>query len=146
MDLEKCLAVTDAVCARDFPAEHSRSDTGEAGPGYRVATLATSHGLRVADASVRGAVVERFHDDKEVLAGKLTERWGEPYHIGLQTIRLRTATEETPEPWSWLSFLVGDVFLWQAPEHGRWTALGVADVDQRDEVRLLLVVTDIDPP
>ena len=89
----------------------------------------------MADPALRVAEVERFHNEREALAGRLTERWGEPYRLGLQTIRLRTAHEEMPEPWARLSILVGDVHLWELPEHGRWAALGVADLDQDDEVR-----------
>ncbi|MFJ8111431.1 hypothetical protein [Streptomyces sp. NPDC096132] len=117
-----------------------------AGPGDRTAALATSHGLRAADAAVRVAEAERFHEDKEDMVGKLTRRWGEPEHIGLQTVRLRTASEEIPEPWAELSLRVGSVYLWKVAEHGRWVALGVADQDPDDEMELLLVVTETDPP
>ncbi|MFI5965733.1 hypothetical protein ACIA8J_26650 [Streptomyces asoensis] len=144
------------------------------GPGHRTAALVTSHGLRTADAAVRLAEVERFHERREELAASLTRRWGAPSHWGLQTVRLRTATEEIPEPWAGLSLRADDVYLWRtdrapqpadpgppadpgtradrAPgtdpvgEYGRWVALGVADRDPCDEVRLLLVVTDTDPP
>ncbi|MET7651695.1 hypothetical protein [Streptomyces sp. NPDC005486] len=116
------------------------------GPGHRTTALVTSHGLVVADAAVRLAQVERFHERKEDLAGELTQRWGDPDHVGLQTVRLRTETEEIPEPWAGLSLRVGEVYLWQAEEHGRWVALGVADLDPYAEIQLLLVVTDTDPP
>ncbi|MFD9432292.1 hypothetical protein [Streptomyces sp. NPDC060002] len=116
------------------------------GPGDRTTALVTSHGLAVTDAAVRLAEVERFHEEKEHLAGKLTGRWGDPYHVGLQTVRLRTGTEEIPEPWAELSLRVADVYLWRAEEQGRWVALGVADLDPCDEIRLLLVVTGTDPP
>lgn len=144
--MEKYLALADVLSSRGFPAQDSTSDVGEGGPGFHLAPLAASHGLRVADPALRLAEVERFRDDMEALAGKLTERWGEPYRVGLQTVRLRTAHEEIPEPWARLSLLVGDVHLWELPEQGRWAALGVADLDQDDEVRLLLLVTDTDPP
>ncbi|WP_460063074.1 hypothetical protein [Streptomyces sp. YKOK-I1] len=117
-----------------------------AGPGDRTAALATSHGLRAADAAVRVAEAARFHEEREDLAGELTRRWGEPEHLGLQTVRLRTATEEIPEPWAELSLRVADVYLWQAADHGRWIALGVADLDPDDEIELLLVATETDPP
>ncbi|MFF5188578.1 hypothetical protein ACFY30_33260 [Streptomyces sp. NPDC000345] len=116
------------------------------GPGHRTAALVTSHGLAVADAAVRLAEAERIHEEKEELAGTLTRRWGTPCHLGLQTVRLRTGTEEIPEPWAGLSLRVGDVYLWQVAEQGRWVALGVADLDPDDEIQLLLVVTDTDPP
>lgn len=67
---------------------------------------------------MRLAEAERFHE-KEDLAGKLTERRGEPHHVGPQTVRLRTGTEDVPEPWAQLSLRVGDVCLWQMAEHGR---------------------------
>ncbi|MFF1544615.1 hypothetical protein [Streptomyces sp. NPDC058291] len=121
-------------------------DSHLVGTGHRTAALATSHGLVSADAAVRLAEVERFHAQKESLAGKLTQRWGEPDHIGLQTVRLRTATEAIPEPWAELSLRVGDVYLWHVREHGRWAALGVADLDPSDEIQILLVVTDTAPP
>jgi hypothetical protein len=56
------------------------------------------------------------------------------------------AEEEIPEPWAQLSHLVRDVYLWKVQEHGRWVALGVADRDAADEIQLLLVVTETDPP
>ncbi|MDX2681842.1 MULTISPECIES: hypothetical protein [Streptomyces] len=117
-----------------------------AAPGDRPAALATSHGLVAADAAVRVEAVERFHEDKEDLAGELTRRWGEPRHIGLQTIRLRTEREDIPEPWSELSLRAGHAYLWQVTEQGRWVALGVADLDPDDEIELLLVVTETAPP
>ncbi|MEU1179067.1 hypothetical protein ABZ464_15720 [Streptomyces sp. NPDC005820] len=117
-----------------------------AGPGDRTAALATSHGLGAADAAVRVAEAERIHEERDDLAGKLTRRWGAPEHIGLQTVRLRTASEQIPAPWAELSLRVGDVYLWQVAEHGRWVALGVADLDPDDEIELLLVVTETDPP
>ncbi|MET9502828.1 hypothetical protein ABZY42_14035 [Streptomyces sp. NPDC006622] len=146
MDTEKYLALADVLSSRELPAEDDGSDAGEGGPGFLLAPLAVSHGLRQADPALRVAQVERFHDDKEVLAGRLTERWGEPYRVGLQTIRLRTAHEEIPEPWAGFSLLVEDAYLWELPGHGRWAVLGVADIDSGDEIRLLLLVTETDPP
>ncbi|MFF9624123.1 hypothetical protein [Streptomyces griseosporeus] len=146
MGIETYLVVTDLLCSREFPAEDGRSDLGIAGPGYRTAELATSHGLRVADAAIRRQTQERFREDMEALAGLLAERWGEPSHIGLQTVLLRTASEEIPEPWALLSHLVADAYVWQEREHGRWIVLGVADRDTADEIRLLLTATETDPP
>ncbi|MDR6979485.1 hypothetical protein J2X68_006221 [Streptomyces sp. 3330] len=116
------------------------------GPGHGTTALVTSYGLAVADAAVRRAEGERFFEEKEHLAGKLTVRWGAPYRVGLQTVRLRTGAEEIPEPWAELSLRVGEMCLWRAEEHGRWVALGVADLDPYDEIQLLLVVTETDPP
>lgn len=144
--MDEYLALAEVLSSRAFPAEDGTAVAGEGGPGFHLVPLAVSHGLRVADPALRVAGSERFHDELEVLAGKLTERWGEPYRVGLQTIRLRTAHEEIPEPWARLSLLVGDVRLWELPRQGRWAALGVADLDPDDEVRLLLLVTGTDPP
>ena len=119
---------------------------GYLGPGGRSAALATSHGLVTADAAVRLAEAERFRAEREILAGRLTRRWGVPHYVGLQTVRLRTGAEEIPEPWAGLSLRVGDVYLWRIEEEGRWAALGVADLDPDDEIQLLLVVTETDPP
>ncbi|MFF9286311.1 hypothetical protein [Streptomyces griseosporeus] len=146
MGIEKYLVVTDLLCSREFPAEDGRSDLGIAGPGYHTAALATSHGLRVADPALRRQTQERFHEDLEALAALLAERWGEPSHIGLQTVLLRTGDEEIPEPWARLSHLVADAYLWEAREYGRWIVLGVADRDPADEIRLLLTATETDPP
>lgn len=146
MGIEKYLAVTDLLCAREFPGEDGRPDLGTGGPGHFTAELAVSHGLRTADPALRAAQAERFHEDGEALAGRLAQRWGAPSHLGLQTIRLRTAAEDIPQPWARLSHLVGDVYVWEAREHGRWVVLGVADRDPADEIRLLLTVTGTDPP
>ncbi|MEU2929232.1 hypothetical protein ABZ636_29890 [Streptomyces sp. NPDC007251] len=146
MRIEKYLAVTDLLCSREFPAEDGRSDLGTAGPGYLTAELATSQGTRVADASIRREAEERLHEEREALAGTLAERWGEPSPMGLQTIRLRTAAEEIPEPWARLSHLMADAYVWQAREYGRWIVLGVADRDPADEIQLLLTATETDPP
>ncbi|SEP89455.1 hypothetical protein SAMN04487983_1002111 [Streptomyces sp. yr375] len=81
------------------------------------------------------AEVERFHEEKEVLAGRPAERRGKPHHVGLQTVRPRSGTEEIPEPWAELSLRV---------------ALGVAGLeldgeDPDDERQLLVGVTETDP-
>ncbi|MFR9797810.1 hypothetical protein ACL02U_18185 [Streptomyces sp. MS06] len=150
MGSEKCHAVTGLPCARDFPAgdggESRGRDGGRGGAGHRTAALATSHGLRTADAVAREAEWERLDERREALAAELTEHWGEPFHLGLQTLLLRTAAEEVPEPWARLSHLVGDAYVWQAPECGCWIVLGVADRDPADEIRLLLTVTATGPP
>ena len=62
------------------------------------------------------------------------------------TLRERIARgEEIPEPWAMLSVLVDELELWQPDGRGRWVAVGVADRDESDEIRLLAVVTDVDP-
>ncbi|WP_037672537.1 hypothetical protein [Streptomyces griseus] len=136
MSPDQHLAGIDLLGTQAFPAQQR----------YITAELATSTGLVAKDPAERITAAERFHDDKEDAAHVLTESWGEPERIGLQTIRLRTATEEIPEPWARLSLTMGDVYLWELTEHGRWAALGVADLDPDDEIQLLLVVTDTDPP
>jgi hypothetical protein len=62
-------------------------------------------------------------------------------------VRLRLSRgEEIPEPWATLSLLTDELDVWQVAGAGRWVALGVADRDRADEIRLLAVVTEIPPP
>ncbi|MFF3332604.1 hypothetical protein ACFYWX_24090 [Streptomyces sp. NPDC002888] len=136
MSPDQHFAGIDLLGTQAFPAQQR----------YITAELATSVGLTTQDPAERITAAGRFHDDKEDAARTLAEGWGEPGHIGLQTIRVRTATEEIPEPWARLSLTMGDVYLWELTAYGRWAVLGVADLDPDDEIQLLLVVTDVDPP
>ena len=136
MSPDQRLAGIDLLGTQAFPAQQR----------YVTAELATSVGLTAKDPAERITETERFHDEREDAARILADGWGEPEHIGLQTIRLRTATEDIPEPWARLSLTMGDAYLWELTEHGRWAVLGVADADPDDEIQLLLVVTDTAPP
>jgi hypothetical protein len=144
MDSAKYLARIDSLCS----AGHSESDVVMAGPGYRVASLEVSHGPVTGDAAELVQAVEDFHALKDHIAQRLDERWGaQQPRWGMQTLRIRSDRgEEIPEPWATVSAFVDELDLWQAHDGTHWIALGVADRDQSDEVQLLAVVTDIDPP
>ncbi|GAA3800243.1 hypothetical protein ACFS5L_35295 [Streptomyces phyllanthi] len=148
MDIERYLATIDQLCSRPFPAEHGWSDVGPAGPGYFVAELEMSHGLRTADAVERFRTAADFHDVKEGMSQRLNTRWGRqqpPW--GTVTLRVRIDRgEEIPEPWATVSHAVDELDVWQADGTGRWIAVGVADRDQEDEIRLLAVVTETAQP
>ena len=146
MAIEQCLATIDLLCTRPFPAEHGRTDVGSGGPGYHIAELGTSVGLGAEDCWDRAETAEEFYERRDEVCGQLTGRLGPSDHVGLQTVQLRTETEDIPEPWVHLSSRVGDIHLWQTEGNGRWIALGVADRDEADEIRLLVVITEIDPP
>ncbi|MEV6591440.1 hypothetical protein [Streptomyces acidicola] len=148
MDIERYLAAIDELCSRPFPAEHGRSDVGLAGPGYFIAELATSHGARTADAVERTGTAEDFHDVKEAISEQLNSRWGRqqpPW--GMLTLRVRIDRGEAiPEPWNTSSHVVDELNVWQADGSGRWVAVGVADREQDDEIRLLAIVTETAQP
>ncbi|MEU6092404.1 hypothetical protein ABZ865_37645 [Streptomyces sp. NPDC047085] len=147
MDIAKCLTVIDLLSAREFPAEDSRSDLGTAGPGYSMAVLETSRGMSAAEPWVRERAAADMHALREAIAQRLNDRWGEQPPWGQLTVRLRMGRGEAiPEPWASLSLHTDELDVWRAEEAGRWVALGVADRDGTDEIRLLATVTEIDPP
>ncbi|HZX36816.1 MAG TPA: hypothetical protein VFF37_00495 [Streptomyces sp.] len=148
MDIVRYLATIDLLRARELPRQRDRSVVGMEGPGYHLIDLAMSEGLRTDDdGSRRARTAEDFHDRGEELTGELNDRWGRQHHPwGMVTLRERIARgEEIPEPWAMLSVLVDELELWQPDGRGRWVAVGVADRDESDEIRLLAVVTDVDP-
>ncbi|WP_371672969.1 hypothetical protein OG985_38230 [Streptomyces sp. NBC_00289] len=148
MDSAEYLATIDSLCALDLTAGHGESDAVVAGPGYRVVELMVSHGLPTGDASGRIPTAEDFHALKDHLAQRLNERWGEqqpPWGTVTLGVRLDRG-EEIPEPWATVSVLVDELHLWHVEHADRWVALGVADREENDEVRLLTVVTHVDPP
>ncbi|MCK1818938.1 hypothetical protein MTQ10_04785 [Streptomyces sp. XM83C] len=145
MGIEQHLVIAGRLCSRGLPAEDGGPD-GMSGPGHRTAELASSHGLNTTDALTRARWQKRLHEDAEALAALLSARWGEPYHLGLQTTLLRTESEEIPQPWARLSHLAAHAWLWECREHGHWLVLAVADRDPADEIRLLLTATETDPP
>lgn len=148
MDNAQHLAVIDQLCARAFPAQRGRTDVGTAGPGYFIAELMTSHGLREGDPGERAPTVADFHAVKDRVARELDERRGaHPPSLGMQGLRVRAGRgEDIPEPWGTVSVRVDELDLWDPDTSGRWIALGVADRDAHDEIQLLAVVTEIDPP
>ncbi|MER6036968.1 hypothetical protein ACIRU2_32505 [Streptomyces sp. NPDC101169] len=146
MDIANCLALIERLCAREFPAEHGRTDVGTGGPGYLMAALRTSGDLQGDDGAERETVEAQYEADRDALAERLTERWGPADVFGLAGVLLRSAEgEAAAEPWGTLAAHVPDVHLWRAGPD-RWVALGVSRRDGELPCRLLAVVTDTDPP
>ncbi|MFF3914424.1 hypothetical protein ACFYZB_13195 [Streptomyces sp. NPDC001852] len=147
MDIAKCLTVIDLLCARGFPADHSRTEHGESGPGFHMAALRTSGDFWEDDGTEREETAAQYEADREALAERLTERWGLPQRFSLSSVFGRAMEgENMAEPWAGLSEHVPDVHLWQAPESGRWVALGVSHGYEELPFQLLGIVTETDPP
>ncbi|MER6346451.1 hypothetical protein ACWC10_30800 [Streptomyces sp. NPDC001595] len=152
MDIARCLDTIDRLCLRPFPAEHGWTDVGRAGPGYFMAELRargagdTGEGEE-REAAARESTAEDVGAHREAVAERLHRRWGPVPPWGMLTLRERGLRgEEIPEPWASLSHLTDQVYVWQADRTGRWVALGLADRDPSDAIRLLAVITDTDPP
>ncbi|MEU6880031.1 hypothetical protein [Streptomyces sp. NPDC046712] len=122
MTLAQHLATVDLLRARAFPAD-----------GYHLTELA------LADPREEQAEAER-----EALALLFAARWGPPDHIGLFGLLHRYgAGEEIPRPWDLLCTTVPDVQVWRVD--GRWIVLGAPE-EGGAGVRLLVCVTEVDPP
>lgn len=147
MDIRHWLATIDLLCARDFPAEHGRTDVGTGGPGYHIAELQTSGDFWEDDGTEREETEAQYECDRDGLGERLTERWGAPDVISLEsTFERAQDDEDIPEPWASLSSHVPNVQLWRPPKAGRWIALGVSQWDKELPFQLLAAVTEIDPP
>ncbi|MFJ3234179.1 hypothetical protein [Streptomyces sp. NPDC086787] len=147
MDIAKCLALIDLLCAREFPARHGRTEHGESGPGYHIAALGTSGGFEEGDGAEREETEAQYEADRDGLGERLTQRWGPPQEFSLYSVLERSLDgAEAARPWSVLSGHVPDVQLWQPSESERWVALGISRWDKELPCRLLAVVTDVDPP
>ncbi|GGV23186.1 hypothetical protein GCM10010260_74380 [Streptomyces filipinensis] len=147
MDIAKCLAVIDVLCAREFPAEHGRTEHGESGPGYHIAALHRSGDYWEDDGTAREETAAQFEADRDGLTELLTGRWGPPQRFSLRSVLVRTMEgEDIEEPWAELSEHVPDVHLWQAPVPDRWVCLGVSHGRQELPFQLLGIVTETDPP
>lgn len=148
MDSAKHLARIDSLCSADLAAEHGGPDVVVAGPGYCVVTLDASHGTRTGDLAHRRETVDDVHAQKDHITLLLDDRWDPqqpPWGMGTLVVRIERG-EDIPEPWATMSALVDELSLWQPHGTDRWLALGVADRDPADEVRLLALVTETDPP
>jgi hypothetical protein len=147
MDIRHWLATIDLLCARDFPAEHGRTDVGTGGPAYHSAELQTSGDFWEDDGTEREETEAQYECDRDGLGERLTERWGAPDVISLESTFERAQDgEDIPEPWASLSSHVPNVQLWRRPKTGRWIALGVSQWDKELPFQLLATVTEIDPP
>ncbi|MCX5054842.1 MULTISPECIES: hypothetical protein [unclassified Streptomyces] len=136
MDIAQHIARIEELCFRPFPAEH----------GYHIAELESSHGLRGGDGAERAVTVDQYEKVRDALYEELAPRWGETAPWNLQTVLLRTEREEIPEPWATLSARARVAYGWEVVGTGRWAAVAVADRDEADEVQLVAVVTETDPP
>ncbi|GHF02438.1 hypothetical protein E5082_11350 [Streptomyces griseoluteus] len=122
------LAAIDRLRTRDLPA---------GGAGHHTVELETGHGPRPA--------ADDVHALREAIAQRLGARWGETPPWGQLTLRLRLARgEEIPEPWATLCLRTDELDVWQAEEV--WLAVGVADRDEAEEIRLFATVTRTAPP
>jgi hypothetical protein len=147
MDIAKCLALIDLLCARRFPTAHGRTEHGESGPGYHIAALQTSGDFWADDGTGREETAAQFEADRDGLTERLTGRWGPPQRFSLRSAFGRAMEGETvEEPWAGLSEHVPDIHLWQAPGAHRWVALGVSYGYEELPIRLLGIVTETDPP
>ncbi|MFG1668413.1 hypothetical protein [Streptomyces sp. Y7] len=142
MNIARHIALIDELCSRPFVAERSPREGGESGPGYHLAVLESGHG----DCGTRESTVEQFEKDRDALHEPLAARWGEEPAWNGQTTLLRTAQEQIPEPWALLSKRARVAYVWEAVGTGRWVAVAVADRDEADDVELIAVVTEVDPP
>ncbi|MBJ6637737.1 hypothetical protein H4K36_06995 [Streptomyces sp. DHE7-1] len=146
MDIANCLALIERLCARDFPAEHGRTDVGTGGPGYLIAEIQTSGDFHEDGGAGWETVQAQYEADRDALGERLAERWGPADVFSLAGVFLRTAEgQEAAEPWGTLASHVPDLHLWRA-EPDRWVALGVSQWDGELPFQLLAVVTETDPP
>ncbi|WP_200300826.1 hypothetical protein [Streptomyces adelaidensis] len=145
MTIARHLVTIDRLCSEEFPAAHGRSGTGVAGPGYRLAELATSTDFWEDDGTEREETETQFEADRDALSQRLAERWGPPDVFSLWSVSSRYLEgEDIAEPWGPLSSHVPDVHLWRAD--GRWVALGVSQWDKELPFQLVALITEIDPP
>lgn len=142
MNIARHIALIDELCFRPFAAEHDASGVGVGGPGHHEVVLERDHG----GCGTRAATVEQFEKYRDALYEPLSARWGEELPWNAQTTLLRTEQEEIPEPWASLSARVRVAYVWEAVGTGRWVVVAVADRDETDDVKLIAVVTEIDPP
>lgn len=149
MSTARHLATLEQLCARPFVDEGSvrSAPEGSTGPGFHLALLASSG----APAGERAAVAEQFAALREALAVVLELRWGPAEHVSLwsafvraEEARIAGTGEVVEEPWRSLCASVPDVLLWRRAD--RWIALGTAERETEQPLRLLALATAVDPP
>ncbi|MGC3001548.1 hypothetical protein ACPF8X_25035, partial [Streptomyces sp. G35A] len=136
MNIAQHIALVDELCFRPFPAEHGPSDVGFAGPGHHVAVLESGHGPPDDDPAAWARTLEQYEKDRDAVHEVLASRWGDAHPWNPQTLLLRTAQEEIPEPWAWLAAHADAARLWEVQGTGRWVAVAVAGRDGADAGRL----------
>ncbi|MEV7288484.1 hypothetical protein AB0O01_28725 [Streptomyces sp. NPDC093252] len=145
MDIARCLDTIDQLCARPFPAAHGGSHPGREGPGFFLTEWTGGTGDGEAGSAQDTEDLEALRD---ALAQRLDARWPPQPRLGTATLRVRLERAEAiPDPWAALAVLLDDLDLWEAAEHGRWIALGVARGRAREASpgRLIAAVTDVPP-
>ncbi|WP_405852108.1 hypothetical protein OG361_05315 [Streptomyces sp. NBC_00090] len=114
-------------------------------PGFHLAELATSEDFWDDDGSRRALAEDQYEAERDGLAALLTARWGPPTELDLWPVLERSlAGESLPEPWSTLCAHTPELRLWR--DDGRWIGLGISQWDKELPLRLLAVVTAVDPP
>jgi hypothetical protein len=149
MSIARHLAVVERLCGLDLSKRAPCGPGGVAdGPGWRTAVLlrgGDSWEERCATEESEEETAEQLACEREALAERLRERWGEPQRVGLLGAAVRSAEgEEIPDPWRWLCHDLPEVHLWRVDD--RWLALGVSRPDRELPHTLLAVVTHEDPP
>ena len=148
MTIAQCVATIDLLCSLGFPEERGGSDVGVRVPGFHIAELVSSNGLVEGNGSQRAETAEQFEAYKDGISQLLIRRWGTPYPMGLDGVLLRSPDpeERIPEGWARLSEQAGIVDVWQADGTGRWVAVGVSRSNEEQELQLVVLVTETDPP
>ncbi|MFE2374222.1 hypothetical protein [Streptomyces sp. NPDC059398] len=162
MTTAQYVATIDRLRARAFPLRRGWSDTGPGGPGYHLAVLVSCDAL---SGGGRGPEAgDQFRAEYEGLVAVLDSRWGEAQVCSLWSMLTRRLEgEEIPEPWDELCTTMSFLHLWRAEE--RWIAIGAVEGAaagtpeaqaarelrkipecDKQELRLVVVVTEVDPP
>ncbi|MFI6934242.1 hypothetical protein [Streptomyces sp. NPDC050287] len=147
MDSAKYVARIDSLCTGGLAAEHGGPDVLMAGAGYRIVSLEVSPASWTGDREGRLRTQEDFYALKDRISVLLDARWGarRPWWMGTLVVRIDRG-EPVPEPWATISTLVDELNLWQPTGTDRWLALGVLEGEMDDEVHLIALVTETDPP
>jgi hypothetical protein len=127
MTIAQHLATIDRLCSQEFPTEHGGSYGAPGGPGYHIVELERYDGFAEGDGGEREEEAEQFEANRDGISQRLVERLGKPEPISLGS-HIRT------------------VDLWQPDDNGRWIALGVSQLAEDQEFRLLAIVTETAPP
>jgi hypothetical protein len=98
------------------------------------------------DPALRAVTIDQYEKDRDAVYELLASRWGDTPPYNLRTVLLRTEQEEIPRPWAELSERASVAYLWEVEGTGRWVAVAVTDRDVSQEVQLLALVTETDPP
>jgi hypothetical protein len=137
-------AAVERLSCRAFPPRDGRDGTVVSGPCHHWAQLS-------ADRCAGGAgerwdeLTDQYEAERGALVDRLAGQWGAPEPLSLWSLLERARRgEEIPEPWHSLSLTEPCVDLWRVG--GRWAAVAVLRWRAEQEVHLVAVVTETDPP